>query len=146
MPLPRHIDVEFTPAALIRRIVDGALQHDPVRLHRAIVAADEIHAAETAERDVLTPPKRSHTPSTPTAPHSQQPQSTATASNSATSPDAHPPRLDRLSESHIGDTRVPTIGPVAPHWTQSDALLVVFSSPLVTVARQLCRWRPNSSR
>jgi hypothetical protein len=57
MPLPRHIDVEFTPAALIRRIVDGALQHDPVRLHRAIVAADETHAAETAERDVLTPAK-----------------------------------------------------------------------------------------
>jgi len=58
MPLPRQIDVEFAPAALLRRIVDGALQHDLVRLHGAIVAAYEIHGPETAERDVFTPAKK----------------------------------------------------------------------------------------
>jgi len=58
MPLPRQIDFEFAPAALIRRIVDGALEHDLVRLHGAIVAAYEIHGAEAAERDVFTPARK----------------------------------------------------------------------------------------
>jgi hypothetical protein len=58
MPLPRQIDFEFAPAALIRRIVDGALERDLVRLHGAIVAAYEIHGAEAAERDIFTPARK----------------------------------------------------------------------------------------
>jgi hypothetical protein len=58
MPLTRTIDVDFAPAALIRRIVAGALEHDPVRMHGAIVAAFEIHGAEAAERDIFIPARR----------------------------------------------------------------------------------------
>ena len=33
----------------------GALEHDPVRLHGAIVAALEIHGLDVAERNVFAP-------------------------------------------------------------------------------------------
>jgi hypothetical protein len=52
------IDFEFAPAALIRRIVRGALDNDPVRLHGAIDAALEIHGAAAAERDIFVPARR----------------------------------------------------------------------------------------
>ena len=58
MPMTRNIDFEFAPAALIRRIVAGALEPDLVRLHGAIVAAFEIHGADAADRDIFTPAKR----------------------------------------------------------------------------------------
>jgi hypothetical protein len=49
------IEFEFSPAELVRRIVCGALERDPVRLHGAIVAALEIHGPDVAERDVFAP-------------------------------------------------------------------------------------------
>jgi hypothetical protein len=59
MPVPRRlIDFEFSPAALARRIVRGALEHDMVRLHGGIVAALEIYGAEAAERDVFATARR----------------------------------------------------------------------------------------
>jgi hypothetical protein len=48
------IEFEFAPAALARRIVTSALESDVARLHRAIVAAIEIHGSEAAERYVFT--------------------------------------------------------------------------------------------
>ncbi len=59
MPVPRRlIDFEFSPAALERRIVRGALERDMVRLHGGIVAAFEIYGAEIAERDVFAAARR----------------------------------------------------------------------------------------
>lgn len=49
------IAFEFSPAELAQRIVRGALERDPVRLHGAIVAALEIHGLDAAERDVFAP-------------------------------------------------------------------------------------------
>jgi hypothetical protein len=45
---------EFQPAALVQRIILGAIQPDPVRLHGAIVAALEIHGAD-ANHHVFAP-------------------------------------------------------------------------------------------
>ncbi len=54
VPIPRMTEFEFAPAALARRIVTSALQSDAARLHRAILAAVEIHGSEAAERYVFT--------------------------------------------------------------------------------------------
>jgi hypothetical protein len=53
--VPRVIEFEFSPTELAQRIVCGALERDPVRLHGAIVAALEIHGLDVAERDVFAP-------------------------------------------------------------------------------------------
>ena len=59
MPVPRRlIDFEFSPTALVRRIVRGAVEQDMVRMHGSIVAAFEIYGAETAERDVFSAARR----------------------------------------------------------------------------------------
>jgi hypothetical protein len=59
MPVPRRlIEFEFSPAALVRRIVLGAVEHDMVRLHGGIVAAFEIYGAEAAEEDVFATARR----------------------------------------------------------------------------------------
>jgi hypothetical protein len=52
---PRVVEFEFSPAALAQRIVCGALEGDPVRLHGAIVAALEVYGLDLAERDVFGP-------------------------------------------------------------------------------------------
>ena len=57
--MPRRlIEFEFSPAALVRRIVRGAVEHDMVRMHGGIVGAFEIYGPETAERDVFTAARR----------------------------------------------------------------------------------------
>jgi hypothetical protein len=48
-----HLPIEFHHDALIERIVRGAEDHDPVRLHGAIFAALEIHGAASARSDVF---------------------------------------------------------------------------------------------
>lgn len=59
MPVPRRlIDFEFSPAALVRRIVRGALEQDVARLHGSVVAAFEIYGAERAEREVFASARR----------------------------------------------------------------------------------------
>jgi hypothetical protein len=59
MPVPRRlIDFEFSPAALVQRIVRGALERDMVRMHGGIVAAFEIYGAQTAEQDVFASARR----------------------------------------------------------------------------------------
>jgi hypothetical protein len=59
MPVPRRlIAFEFSPAALVQRIVRGAVERDMVRMHGGIVAAFEIYGAETAERDVFAAARR----------------------------------------------------------------------------------------
>ena len=52
------LDADFTPAALIERIVHGALDGDQVRLHGAIVAALEIHGRKVTNREVFAPALR----------------------------------------------------------------------------------------
>ncbi len=49
-----NLPMEFRHAALIDRIVRGAVDDDPVRLHGAIFAALEIHGAASAHDDVFT--------------------------------------------------------------------------------------------
>lgn len=52
------VDPEFRRSALAERIVRGALEPDPVRLHGSIVAALEIYGRETALREVFVPALR----------------------------------------------------------------------------------------
>ena len=56
--MPRRlIEFEFSAAALVHRIVLGAVEHDMVRMHGGIVAAFEIYGAE-AEEDVFAGARR----------------------------------------------------------------------------------------
>jgi hypothetical protein len=48
------LPMEFRHAALIDRIVRGAVDDDPVRMHGAIFAALEIHGPASAHDDVFT--------------------------------------------------------------------------------------------
>ncbi|HEY2789793.1 MAG TPA: hypothetical protein VGI72_10070 [Gaiellales bacterium] len=52
--MSEHLPLEFHHAALIDRIVRGAVDDDPVRLHGAIFAALEIHGPASARDDVFT--------------------------------------------------------------------------------------------
>jgi hypothetical protein len=52
------VDPDFRRSALAARIVRGALEPDPVRLHGSIVAALEIYGREAALREVFVPALR----------------------------------------------------------------------------------------
>ena len=49
------VDPDFRRSALVDRIVRGATEPDPVRLHGAIVAALELYTREDAVRGVFVP-------------------------------------------------------------------------------------------
>jgi hypothetical protein len=49
------LPAEFLPAALVRHIVRGAAEDDPVRLHGAIVASLEIHGEESSQTRIFGP-------------------------------------------------------------------------------------------
>ena len=52
------MDIEFTPSALVVRIVRGATESDPVQMHGAIAAALQLHRGVVASRDVFNPALR----------------------------------------------------------------------------------------
>jgi hypothetical protein len=52
------VDPEFDRPALVDRIVRGATEPDPVRLHGAIVAALELYGRDDALRAVFVPSLR----------------------------------------------------------------------------------------
>lgn len=52
--MPSTTDIQFTPSALVVRIVRGAAEGDPVRMHGAIAAALQLHR-QVAGRDVFAP-------------------------------------------------------------------------------------------
>jgi hypothetical protein len=49
------MDIEFTPSALVVRIVRGASEDDPVRMHGAIAATLQLHRQVVARHDVFAP-------------------------------------------------------------------------------------------
>jgi hypothetical protein len=49
------LPAEFQPAALVRHIVRGAAEDDPVRLHGAIVASLEIHGEAGSQARIFEP-------------------------------------------------------------------------------------------
>jgi hypothetical protein len=51
----RPLPIEFQPSTLVERMILGAVNSDPVRLHGAIVAALEIHGITHARTHVFTP-------------------------------------------------------------------------------------------
>jgi hypothetical protein len=55
MSRDRSLPVEFRHAALIERIVRGAVERDSVRLHGAVVAALEIHGPASAGKNIFEP-------------------------------------------------------------------------------------------
>ena len=52
------LDPEFGQAALAQRIVRGAAENDPVRLHGAILAALELHPPAEAVSGIFAPAMR----------------------------------------------------------------------------------------
>jgi hypothetical protein len=52
------LDHEFTHAVLAQRIVRGAAERDPVRLHGAILAALELHPQGVAVASIFAPALR----------------------------------------------------------------------------------------
>ncbi len=52
------LDPEFGQPALAQRIVRGAAEHDPVRLHGAILAALELHPPAEAVSGIFAPALR----------------------------------------------------------------------------------------
>jgi hypothetical protein len=58
MPGMAPLDPEFGQAALAQRIVRGAAENDPVRLHGAILAALELHPPAEAVSGIFAPAMR----------------------------------------------------------------------------------------
>lgn len=58
MPFMAPLDPEFGQAALAQRIVRGAAENDPVRLHGAILAALELHPPADAVAGIFAPAMR----------------------------------------------------------------------------------------
>jgi hypothetical protein len=58
MPAVAPLDPEFRQSALAERIVRGAAENDPVRLHGAILAALELHTPAQAVAGIFAPAMR----------------------------------------------------------------------------------------